>query len=254
MDLQIESSNSELLEGAIATARQIAANYRSADVAGVGFLGAVVRGYFDEDADIDIAIFTRHDLADRSPPMYQTINGFQIHSWVADIAEEAQQPWPMTKRWAYSECQVYYDPDGSVADLLGEKVPLDAKEREWMLISGAALSEWYINRLAALWVKRGSLLSAHSMFDEGLSHFYNMLFALNGQLVPAHKWRIHYARRLPLLPERFAESIERTLIARDLGADELQRRVQAFMAMWTELLPRVEGVVGKTYDEFKDTV
>ncbi len=254
MQLQIETSDPELLQRAIETAYQIAERYRAFDSAGIAFLGALVRGYFDPDADIDIALFTHGKLESQSPPMFQTVDGFQIHNWVATYSEEASQSWPMHKRWAYSECQICHDPEGRLTELIRQKVPMTPKEREGLMISGAALSEWCINRLTVTWVKRGSLLSAHSMFGQGLSHFFDMMFALNERLVPADKWKVYYAARLPLVPQRFESRMGQILMMQELTDHELQRRIAAFMALWEEVLPHVEKAVGKSYQEFKDTV
>ncbi len=254
MRLQIQSSDPELLERAIAAARHRAKEYRKLDPVGIAFLGAVVRGYFDADADIDIALFTRHDLGAQSPPLTETVNGFQIHTWTAEYDKELAHPWPMDKRWAYSECTIYHDPQGKILQLMELKVPMSAHERRDMLMSGAALSEWYINRLTAAWVKRGSLISAHGMFAEGLNHFFTMLFAVNERLVPADKWKIHYARMLPLIPGNFESLLGQVLTVREFSVEELHRRVAAFMGMWEEMLPCVEKLVGRTYLEFRDTV
>jgi hypothetical protein len=53
----------------------------------------------------------------------------------------------MAKRWTYSQGQIHFDPNGSIARLLMEKVPLQPHEKKWLLMSGLALSEWYINDL-----------------------------------------------------------------------------------------------------------
>ena len=119
---------------------------------------------------------------------------------------------------------------------------------------GAVLSEWYINELTVGLVKRGSLPSAHSMFGEGLNHFFDMLFAFDERLVPADKWKVHYAQKLTLLPNQFEYAMGQVLTTRDLSNEELQKRVVAFMAMWEEVLPLVERAVGKSYQEFKNTV
>lgn len=160
----------------------------------------------------------------------------------------------MAKRWAYSESLVYHDPEGLVAALIAEKTKLGRDERRWLLVSGAALSEWYVRKLTALWIDRGSLLSAHGMLDQGLNHFYELLFAPNERLVADHTWRLFAAGRLPLIPDRFPERMAEVMTAREITAADLARRVGAFMSMWSEMLPLVEREVGSTYEEFKDTV
>jgi len=254
MRLPIRSSRESLLEKAIGTARRFADRYRRDDVLGIVFLGAIVRGYFDAAADIDVVLIARGSLGGDCPPRYQEQDGFEIHCWVSDYSAEVREPWSMGKRWAYSESLVHYDPEGLIASLISEKTELTREEREWLLVSGTTLSEWYIKRLSALWVERGSLLSAHGMLNQGMNHFYEVLFALNNQLVPDHKWRAFYAERLVVLPDRFSERMAEVMVARELTVADLGRRVAAFMVMWGEMVQLVEKEVGKTYAEFKNTV
>lgn len=251
---QIPSSDPALLEKARRLAEEFAQPFMRAEVAGIAFLGALVRGYFDRHADIDIAVFAAGRPGSLSAPQYQRIDGIEVHCHLASIDDEAAANWEMAKRWAYSESSIRYDPRGLLRRLLEQKVPLKPEERRWLMISGITLSEWYINRLTALWVDRGSLPSAHSMFSPGLDHFYEALFGLNGKLVADFKWRLFSAQRLEVLPEDFGARIAEVLQARALDEVELRRRRDSFMAMWRQMLPRVEREVGASYEEFKDTV
>jgi hypothetical protein len=214
----------------------------------------VARGYFDRHADIDVALFTETGYDAASIPLFQHIDGFEVHCHVSRLADEASAAWDTARRWTYGECRIYHDPDGRIAELLQEKVPLRPEERRWLLISGITLSEWYINRLTALWVERGSIASAHGMFARGLDHFYDALFSLNDRLVADHKWRCFAAERLPVLPPGFRARMEEVTLVHALTGDDLARRREAFMTMWREVLPLVERDVGMAYEEFKDTV
>jgi hypothetical protein len=251
---EIASSDPALLSRALRTAETFSARFMRDDVAGIAFLGALVRGYFDRHADIDIAIFSARSLDGCAVPQYQHVDGFEVHCHRAGIDEEAAADWDMAKRWAYSESRIRYDPHGRLRQLLEQKVPLRLEEKRWLLTSGITLSEWYINRLTTLWVERGSILSAHGMFPQGLNHFFDMLFSLNDRLVADHKWRLFYAQRLGILPEDFNRRMAEVMRARALDEDELARRQDAFMAMWHQMLPLVEKEVGMTYEEFRNSV
>jgi hypothetical protein len=127
------------------TATEYAARFVRDDVVGIAFLGAIVRGYFDESSDIDI--FTRGESRRDLPPQTQHVNGIELHCWVADYNAEAREKWDRGKRRAYSECRIFHDPQGLIRSLIREKVPLRPDEKRWLLLSGITLSEWYINRL-----------------------------------------------------------------------------------------------------------
>ncbi len=250
----IASSDPSLLERATRTAEEFAGRYRVPGVAGICFLGSVARGYFDRHADIDVALFTGTGFDAASVPLFQRVDGFEVHCHVSRLADETAATWDMARRWTYSECRIFHDPEGRIAVLLKGKVPLRPDERRWLLISGITLAEWYINRLTALWVERGSIASAHGMFARGLDHFHDMLFSLNDRLVADHKWRSFAAERLPVQPADFRARMEEVTLVHALTVEDLARRREAFMAMWREMLPLVERDVGMAYDEFKDTV
>jgi hypothetical protein len=160
----------------------------------------------------------------------------------------------MSKRWTYSQGQIYYDPQGKISKLLDEKVPLKPEERQWLLMSEFVLSEWYINRLTHLWVERGNLISAHHMFDQGLNYFFGMLFALNNQLTADMKWRYYCTEQLERLPHNYPERIKDTMILHSFSLEELERRQKAFMELWREMLPIVENEVRMSFDEMLQLV
>jgi predicted nucleotidyltransferase len=250
----IPSSDYLLLEKATRIAKEAAKQYFSDEVVGVVFLGAIVRGYFDHSSDIDIAIFKRKTSKISIAFQYVKIEGIEVHYHLSDYEDELVESWDMSKRWTFSQGQIYYDPQGLISKLLKEKVPLKPEEKKWMLMSGLTLSEWYINRLTQLWVERGNLLSAHHMFGQGLDYFFNMLFALNNQLVADMKWRYFCAERLDRLPPNFQELIKEVLILHDISLEELERRRKIFMEMWQNMKPFVEQELQMAYDEFSQLV
>jgi hypothetical protein len=250
----IPSSDPARLAKARRTAEEFARAYRTDDVVGVVLLGAVPRGYFDLPADVDLAVFPKRESRRNPPQKFTGLEGIEVHCWWSDYETELAAQWEMSKRWAYSRREILYDPEGKIARLLAEKVPLAADERKWLLMSGCILSEWYGNRLADLWITRGSLASAHQMIAQGLNSFLELLFVLNRQLVPDVKWRHFLAEKLPRLPDRFAERVARILILREIGREELERRRAVFLEMWREMLPVVEREVGMTHAEMERLV
>jgi hypothetical protein len=250
----IQSSDPSLLEKATRIAKEFAQPYRNDEIVGIVFLGAIVRGYFDHSADIDIALFKKQTSNISLPSQFLKAEGIEIHCHLADYESELAADWNMAKRWTYDQRQLYYDPDGKILQLLEEKVPLKPEEKKWLLMSGLTLSEWYINRLTDLWVERGNLVSAHHMFEEGLNHFFNMLFAWNNELVADLKWRYYCVEKLARLPSNFQERIKGTLLLQSFSLDELERRKAAFMEMWQEMSPIVEKEVQMSYDEILQLV
>ncbi len=254
MDFSINSTDDLLLRKAVRIAREFAGPYTRDEVVGIVFLGAIVRGYFDQSADIDIAIFKKRGSEIPLPPQYHKVEGIEIHCHLADYEDELNTPWEMAKRWAYSEREIVYDPDGKIAELLQQKLPLRPEEKKWLLMSGLSLSEWYINRLSLLWVERGNLVSAHHMFDEGLSRFFDMLFVLNDALIPAVKWQYYCAERLPRLPAKFRERMQETMTLKAFTLEDIERRRSSFLEMWREMAEIVQTDLHMTYEEINAQV
>jgi len=92
------------------------------------------------------------------------------------------------------------------------------------------------------------------MFYQGLNYFFDMLFAINDQLVADMKWRYYCVERLARLPHHFHERIQEVLILTAFTVEEIERRQRAFMEMWQQMVPLVEKEVQMPYDEFKELV
>ena len=250
----IQSSDPALLEKATRVAKEFVRPFLREEVVGIVFLGAITRGYFDRSADIDIAIFKKQASAISLPKKFSKVEGLEVQCWESDYETELNAPWDMARRWTYSQGRIYYDPEGKIARLMQEKVPLTPEEGRWLLMSGFVLAEWYINRLTRLWVERGNIISAHHMFDQGLIYFFDMLFGMNHQLVADMKWRYYCVEKLEKLPEKFSERIQDIMTVHSFTLEELDRRKTAFMEMWREVQPAVERELKLTFDEMLEIV
>lgn len=250
----IQSSDPALLEKATRVAKEFVQPFVRDDMVGIVFLGAIVRGYFDHSADIDIAFFKKQGADIPLTSKFLKIEDLEVQCWVSDYESELTNSWDMSRRWAYSQGQIYSDTSGKISQLLKEKVPMKSDEKRWLMMSGLTLSEWYINRLTQVWVERGNIISAHHMFDQGLNYFFDMLFGLNNQLVADMKWRYYCVEQLEQLPCNFQENIKNTMTLHSFSIEELERRQTVFMEMWREMKPIIENEVHMTFDEMVQIV
>lgn len=238
------------LDKARKIAEELAEKYKKKGAIGIVFLGALVRGYFDSHADIDIIVFTRKPTKRKGREPIGKYKGFDIDLWLTTIEHMNKTfDWPMPGRWAWSQADIYYDPTGKIKKIKREKARFNKGERKWLMIEGIVQSEWFCNFLPDLWVTRKDIVSAHAMFDKGLQHFFEALFAFNKQLVPYEKWRLNYSRKLKWLPRRYDEKINEVHIVRTLNKKELQRRKKAFMYLWKQLFQKIEKEVGMSIKE-----
>ncbi len=245
----IKSNDAELLERAKRIALSFANSIVTDDVAGIVFLGAIARNYFDADADIDVGVIARTGTEMPRLEKFSRIDGIEVQVWLSDYETELRTAWDMSKRWTYSSAIVHHDPCGLVRKLIDEKVPLAMEERKRLMMSGLTLSEWYVNRLSRTWVARGDIISAHAMIDQGLVHFLDLMFAFNDQLVPDMKWRHHLASKLRCKPDRFDEALGDTMLVHAITRDELDRRIGSFMHVWNAMKPLVEHSLRLSYAE-----
>jgi hypothetical protein len=239
----IQSMDVGLLEKATRVANEFAQKYEQDEIVGIVFLGAIARGY------IDIALFKEKGSEISLVSQFLKVEGLEVHCHLSDYESELKSDWDMAKRWTYSQGHVHFDPHGRIARLLEEKVPLKPEEKKWLLMSGLCLSEWYVNRLTSLWVERGNLISAQHMFAQGLNYFFDMLFALNDQLVADMKWRYYCVEQLGRLPAHFRERVQGTMLLQAFTVAELERRKKAFMEMWREMKPIIEHEVQMQYED-----
>jgi len=250
----IQSSDQKLLIKATQVAEEFVKEYLCDNVVGIVFLGAIARGYFDPSADIDIAIFKKAGTEFPLTKKFYQKDGLEVQIWLSDYEAELTDPWNMSRRWAYSQSRIYFDPRGEINRLLQDKVPLKPDEKKWLMMSGLTLSEWYVNRLTQLWVDRGNVISAHHMFDQGLIYFFDMLFGLNNELVADMKWRYYCVEQLEQLPRNFKECLKETMILHAFTEDELRRRKSVFMQMWQEMRQVVERELNMTLEEIEQLV
>ena len=250
----IQSSDARLLENATSIAREFAQQYVCDQVVGIVFLGAIVRGYFDRSADIDIAIFKKQGREIAITKQFYEVEGIEVQIWLSDYEQELANSWEMAKRWTYAQANLFYDPDRKIAQLIKEKVPLRPEEKRWLMMSGLTLSEWYVNRLTHTWVERGNLMSAHQMITQGVIYFFDMLFGLNNELVADMKWRYYCVEQLEKLPRNFRERVQAAMLFHSVTVEEIERRRSVFMEMWREMQPLIEEEVQMSFEDMLQIV
>jgi predicted nucleotidyltransferase len=251
---EIQSNDEALLKKAKHIADEFVQPLMTDDIVSIVFLGGIARGYFDESADIDIAVFKKKDREFPIKEKFLYVEGIEVQIWLSDYEDELDANWDMSRRWTYTVCEIVHDTEDKISRLIAEKVPLQAHERKWLMMSGFTLSEWYFNRLTDLWVQRGNLISAQHMFNQGITYFFDMLFGLNNELVADEKWRYYCVEKLPILPVNFPARLQEVMKLQDFTIEELTRRKTAFLALWEEMRPMVEKECGMTFEEMLEVV
>lgn len=220
-------------------------------------LGSLSRGFADEWSDIDLAVLGRGSGLKRFWRGERWLAGLSVDLFVVDLDAAPPSEWDDSRRQAFEESVVLFRRDPSVIEALRRAVCLGKRERSgkiretllrigWL---GFAPRAWYSHREYGyiwslphdLWIRRGSVVSAHATLDQALDHTLQLLFLTNGRHIPDPKWRRYLAPGLPWLPADFNSLIKKV--------DEGQRNDHGFQ-------PRAEAVltlIERTVQHLEDT-
>lgn len=239
------------------------------DVAGIIFLGALVRGFADRASDLDITVFlSKRDEKLRTQIQKMALDeakrsGFDDIDLMIEFLEDViKQEWDETTKWDYSKAvKIAYDPKGEVKKLFAEK--LEVSKDFWVkrIVVCTECFKWYCcppkenwvlrNRklgipstISESWIDRGDLISANYCLNYGIDLLLKMLFALNNEFLPPPKWRIFYSYGLKWLPKDYREILKETLYIKNFSVKELNRRLKAIRNLWLKTMIKIRDETG----------
>jgi predicted nucleotidyltransferase len=231
-------------------------------VAGIAFIGGLVRGFADEYSDLDIEVL----LSIRDEKLRKQL--YKLSSSVAkrckvDIDMEVhfledfkKRKWNEVDRWEFSKAEIVFDPEGMLKKVIDEKLVLP--ESFWInrIVVHAEHMKWYccpprenVGTVAENWIDRGDLQSAHHCLNYATDVMLKILFALNREHLPAPKWQLFYSRSLKWLPEGYEGLIGDAMRIRNYSLKEFKFRLQALRKMWRSVLPKIEAETRLTVDQ-----
>jgi GNAT superfamily N-acetyltransferase len=218
-------------------------------------LGSLGRGFADRWSDIDLAILGRGTGLRRLPHGERWLAGTSIDFYVVDLDRSPPAVWDESRRQALGEGVVLFARGRDLLRSLRRVLRLGARERKHLIRElvlkigwlGFEPRSWY-NQVRCgylwslphdLWLQRGDLASAHATVDQALGHAFELLFVLNGRLVPDLKWRRFLVAGLPWLPADFASLLQQAeQPARDRAGFSM--RAEAVLAIIERTLGRLE--------------
>ena len=226
-------------------------------VAGIVFIGGLVRGFADRFSDLDVIVFMskeNEDLRRRICSM-----GMETGKrWKVDVDLEVHfledfKKWKLgeAEKWEFSRAEVVFDPDGEVKKVFTEKLRLP--EYFWVRRIAVCTEylKWYccppeksVGTIAEAWIERGGLESAHYCLSYGVELLIKILFAVNKEFLPAPKWRLFYSHALKWLPKDYEKLVRQALIVNEFSERDFNRRLEAIRNLWTETMHRTEEEAG----------
>jgi predicted nucleotidyltransferase len=228
-------------------------------VAGIVFIGGLVRGFADKFSDVDIITF----LSRRNDELRRQVRdvgwegqkryGVDVDLEVHFLEDFKRWKWREVDRWEFSRAEIVFDPKKEIEKVFREK--LRVPQNFWVkriVICGEYL-KWYCcppksdeGTVAECWVDRGDLVSAHYCMTYSVDLMLRIIFALNKEFLPAPKWRIFYSYGLKWLPEDYKRLVNEALLVKSSSVEDFRRRLQAMRELWRLVLPKIREETGLT--------
>jgi predicted nucleotidyltransferase len=238
---------------------------RCKGVAGVVFIGGLVRGFADRFSDVDVIVF----MSKEDEKLRKRICEVGVETekrWKADVDLEVHYledfkkwKWDEADRWEFSRADVVFDPNGEVKKVFREKLRLPRDFWVRRIAVCAEYLKWYccpprrgVGTIAEAWIERGDLTSAQYCLSYGVELLIKMVFALNKEFLPAPKWRLFCSYALRWLPEDYEELVRQALIISEFSLEDFNRREKAIRDLWLESKRRIEEETGLSLKQLSE--
>jgi len=231
-------------------------------VAGIIFIGGLVRGFADKFSDLDIIVFLSKRDERLRRQIYnlgldeERLSGVEVDLEVHFLDDFKRWRWDEVDRWDFSRAMIVFDPEGDVRKVFDEKLRVSRDFWVRRIAACAEYLKWYccppredVGTVAEAWTERGDLLAAHYCLNYAVDELLRLLYAINREFLPAPKWRIFYSYGLKWLPENYKELVEEATIVKNFSVGEFDRRLRALRKLWVRILPKIEDVTGLTRDQ-----
>jgi len=231
-------------------------------VAGIVFIGGLVRGFVDKFSDLDIIVFLsvkdehlrRHIFDTGIDEERRSGIGIDLEAHFLDDFKKWK--WIEVDKWEFSKAKIVFDPWSEIKKVFAEKLRLP---RDFWIKRVAVCGEylkWYccppreeVGTIAQAWIERGSLAHAHYCLNHAFDLLLRIIFALNKEYLPPPKWRIFYSYKLKWLPEDYKELIKEAMRIKNFSEKDFDLRLKAIRKIWYNILPKIEDETGLTTDK-----
>jgi predicted nucleotidyltransferase len=231
-------------------------------VAGIAFIGGLVRGFADSNSDLDIVVL----LTKRDEGLRKQLNGLasneakrhrvDLDMEVHFLEDFRKRKWDEIDRWEFAKAETVFDPEGAFKTLLREKLQLHKSFLTRRIVVCAEYLKWYccpphenVGTVAESWMERGDMQSAHYCLNYCVDLMLKILFALNKEHLPAPKWRLFYSHKLKWLPKDYSNLIGDAMKMRSYSRKDFNIRLQALRNMWNSTQPKIRAETGLNVDQ-----
>ena len=230
-------------------------------VAGIIFVGGLVRGFADKYSDVDVLVF----LGEKDGELRKQIrkigsderkrSSVDIDLEIHFLEDFRKRRWDEMTKWEFSHANIVVDAQGEIQKLFREKLKVSKEFWTRRIAVRGEYLKWYCcppkedaGTIVESWVERSDLVSAHYCVNYALDLLIGIIFALNKEFLPAPKWRVFYSYMLKWLPADYKKLIKEAIIVNSLSAHDLNRRLRLIRKIWREVLPQIKDETGLTPD------
>ena len=232
------------------------------DVAGIVFIGGLVRGFADKFSDIDLIVFlsrrdgqARRKIRDLGIDEQRRL-GIDVDLEVHFLEDFKKWKWDEADKWEFSRAKIVFDPEGEIKKVFGQKLELPKDFWIKRIVVCGEYLKWYccppreeVGTVAESWIERGDLVAAHYCLNYAADLLVKIIFALNREFLPAPKWRMFYSYSLKWQPMNYKKLIKKSMIMRSFSARDFNRRLKTIREMWHKIVPKIEDETGLTPDQ-----
>jgi len=231
-------------------------------VAGIVFIGGLVRGFTDKFSDLDIVVFLNRRDEQLRRQIYdlgldeERRFGIDIDLEVHFLEDFKRLRWDEADKWEFSRAKIVFDPEGEIKKVFGQKLELPKDFWIKRVVICAEYLKWYccpprkdVGTVAESWIERGDLVAAHYCLNYAADLLVKIIFALNREFLPAPKWRMFYSYSLKWQPMNYKKLIKEAMIMRSFSARDFNRRLKTIREIWHKIVPKIEDETGLTPDQ-----
>ena len=225
-------------------------------------LGSIAHRFADSWSDLDLGVLGRDSGLRQLRPGEQRLAGLSVDLFVVDLDTSLPKEWKVERRQAFEEAVVLYAANPELLASIHEAVRLAETERVERI--GELLLElgwigfqprsWFGGTRYGykwevpydLWLRRGSIESAHSTVHRALDLVLQLIFLANSRHVPDAKWRRYLVCELRWLPNDF-EVLMRSIEACQPSPESFESRAQSLLDVIDPLVAYLEseGAIAK---------
>jgi len=231
-------------------------------VAGIVFIGGIVRGFVDRFSDLDIIVF----LSNRDERLRRQIynmgldeercSDIDIDLEVHFLEDFKRWKWDDADKWEFSKSEIVFDPQGEIKKVFREKSEVSKDFWVKRIVVSAEYLKWYccpprveVGTVAETWIDRGNLVAAHYCLNYAIDLLIRLVFALNNEFLPAPKWRMFYSYSLKWQPMNYKKLIKEAMLIRSFSARDFNRRLKTIREIWHKIVPKIEDETGLTPEQ-----